>query len=178
MSSDVGGALAGVTAGQQQIIDALQQIPPATQQPFAEAPSAGDIAAAVGPAVAASLVDSGVLDRPAGARTASATTARAVRSAAARPGVFTQTTGTRAGRQYVVQGGTRLYESKPGKGDWGKAPNTRIPIAGKAAPKPKPAPKPRAPAPRRPAAHPSRPPAHHAAPPARKPKPKTAARHR
>jgi hypothetical protein len=175
---DVGSALAGVTAGQQQIIDALQQIPPATQQPFAEMPSAGDIAAAVGPAVAASLVDAGAIGRPAGATTASATAARAVRST--KPGVFTQTTGTRAGRQYVVQGGTRLYESKPGKGDWGKAPNTRIAIPGKAkpAPKAKAKPKPRAPAPRRPASHPSRPPAHHATPPARKPKPKTAARHR
>jgi hypothetical protein len=173
---DVGSALAGVTAGQQQIIDALQQIPPAFQQPIGEMPSADDIAASVGPAVAASLIDAGAIGRPAGATTASATAARAARST--KPGVFTQTTGTRAGRQYVVQGGVRLYESKPGKGDWGKAANTRIPIPGKAVPKPKAKPKPRAPAPRRPASHPSRPPAHHAAPPARRPKPKTRARHR
>jgi LysM repeat protein len=165
---DVGGALAGVTAGQQQIIDALQQFPPAGQQPIGNAPSADEIAAAVGPAVAASLIDAGTIGRPAGATTAAATAARAVRST--KPGVFTQTTGTRAGRQYVVQKGERLYESKPGKGDWGKAANTRIPIPGqaKAAPKPKPKPKPK-PAPRRPAPHPSRPPAHHAAPPPRRP---------
>jgi LysM repeat protein len=173
---DVGGALAGVTAGQQQIIDALQQFPPAGSQPLVQAPSADEIAAAVGPAVAASLIDAGTIGRPAGATTAAATAARATRST--KPGVFTQTTGTRAGRQYVVQKGERLYESKPGKGDWGKAPNTRIPIPGKTKAAPKPKPKPRAPAPRRPAARPSRPPAHHATPPARRPKPKTAARHR
>jgi hypothetical protein len=88
---DVGGALAGVTAGQQQIIDALQQFPPAGSQPLVQAPGADEIAAAVGPAVAASLIDAGTIGRPAGATTAAATAARATRST--KPGVFTQTTG-------------------------------------------------------------------------------------
>lgn len=50
------------------------------------------------------------------------------RSAVKKPGVFTQTTGPRAGRNYIVQGGQRLYESKPGKGDWGKAKGSRATI--------------------------------------------------
>jgi hypothetical protein len=110
------------------------------------------------------------------AAAAQAATARTTRPAPAKPaGVFTQTKGTRAGRNYklVVSRGQniRLYESAPGRKDYGKKPNTRIPAgantkaAAKTKPKPKPAPKPKAKAK---ATAPSKRPAHQPKTPARK----------
>jgi hypothetical protein len=36
------------------------------------------------------------------------------------PGVYVQNQGTRAGLQYIIKNGVKWYESKKGKGDWGK----------------------------------------------------------
>ena len=41
-------------------------------------------------------------------------------------GVFVQDTGTRAGMRYIVKNGQRMYESRPGAGDWGAGGHATI----------------------------------------------------
>jgi len=147
---DVSTALQDVSAGQQYLWDNL----PSLVQPVGAAPTAADIAAQLGPGIAAAIAGLGTSATPSGAQTATRTTQQAQLKA----GVFLQDTGSRAGLRYIVQGGQRRYESKAGKGDWGKGgsatatgPSTRAATPAPAAPATP------APAAATPAATPSRP---------------------